>query len=342
MSERSDTDETREEPFNSPSLGSQLLMLANRWILTGVILLASFLTLVLLSLLELTPLRAVATEQDTIETLFAAFIGAIITGTAIVVTINQLVLSQELGAVGDQYDRMREAMTFRRDVEEIVDSGVSSPSPAGFLSNILEGIETNANTLQETVVDESSNNLSAEELDEDLSAELSRYAESVAINARTVNSQLEETQFGTFEVLWNVLQFDYSRNIHRGRQLREEYQDTLSDETDEALAALVESLTVFAPAREHFKTLYFQWELINLSRALLYVAIPALIVMAGFIMFVDATTLPGEALGVDNLVWLTAGGFTVGITPFVIFMVYVLRIATVAKQTLAMGPFVLR
>ena len=59
-------------------------------------------------------------------------------------------------------------------------------------------------------------------------------------------------------------------------------------------------------------------------------------------MYVDATTLPGTVLGVDNLVWLTSAGFVVGISPFVVFIAYLLRIATVAKQTLAMGPFILQ
>jgi hypothetical protein len=75
---------------------------------------------------------------------------------------------------------------------------------------------------------------------------------------------------------------------------------------------------------------------------LLYTAVPALIVMGTMVTAVDATSVPGETLGVDNLVLLTGAVFAVGLTPFVVFTVYILRIVTVARQTLAMGPFVLR
>lgn len=59
-------------------------------------------------------------------------------------------------------------------------------------------------------------------------------------------------------------------------------------------------------------------------------------------MYVDAETLRGATLGIDNLVWMTSAGFVIGTAPFVLFTAYVLRIATVAKRTLAMGPFILR
>nr|MCH7662101.1 hypothetical protein [Euryarchaeota archaeon] len=96
------------------------------------------------------------------------------------------------------------------------------------------------------------------------------------------------------------------------------------------------------PAREHFKTLYFQWELINLSRAILYAAVPALVVVAGMLMYVDVDAVSGATMGVDNLVLLTSGAFTISLIPFVILLTYILRIATVAQRTLAMGPFILR
>jgi len=333
VSEKSHPDGTITELIKDRDIRSWVGMRMDRWLLSSVILAGSFLTLVSLSFLDLTPLREVAADQDTIESLFSAFIGAIITGTAIVVTINQLVLSQELGSAGDQYNRMRETMTFRRDVESVLGCGVSPPAPAAFLYELLEGIESRAKELQQTVA----GNSNAE-----LCRELTEYTESVTDDTKAVKGSLENAQFGTFEVIWNALGFNYSWKLYRARRLRHEYADSMNDETDEGLEELIESLTLFGPAREHFKTLYFQWELIDLSRALLYIAIPALIVMTAFIMFVDGTTLPGRTLGVDNLVWLTCFGFTVGIAPFVVFTVYILRIVTVAKRTLAMGPAILR
>lgn len=310
-----------------------LLMRVNRWLLTAVVLLGAFLVFVALSRLDFGSVREIARTQNGLRYLFSPLIGAIITGTAIVVTINQLVLAQELGAVGDQRNRMEDAMKFREDVENSVDMATSPPEPPLFLADLLGGIEEQADRLQEVTADEP---------DGELERQVTEYVEGLTDNVRPVKAALEQSQFGTFDVVWNALNFNYSLKIHRARQIRDEHASVLSDATVEAFDDIIEALAFFAPAREHFKTLYFQWELINLSRALLYTAVPALIVMGTIITTVDATSVPGQTLGVDNLVLLTSFGFTVGIAPFVVFIVYILRIVTVAKRTLAMGPFVLR
>ncbi len=51
------------------------------------------------------------------------------------------------------------------------------------------------------------------------------------------------------------------------------------------------ALSMFGPAREHVKTLYFEWALVTLSQLILYAAIPALAV-AIMLAAVDAGTLP--------------------------------------------------
>ena len=310
-----------------------LLLAVNRWLLTAAILATAFVVLVALSQVGLSPLRRIVENQDGLEFLFSAFIGAIITGTSIVVTINQLVLSQELGAIGDQRERMTASMEFRRDVEAELEEGVSPPEPSGFLYELLDGIEMKAERLVGTMEDER---------DEELREAIEQYVDELTANARRVMDELEDAQFGTFEVIWYALDFNYSRKIYEARQLRHDHADSLSADASEAIDELIEVLKFFGPAREHFKTLYFQWALIDLSRALLYISVPALVVMGGMIMYVDAAALLGTTLGVDNLVWLTSAGFVVGIAPFVVFTVYILRVASVAKRTLAMGPYILR
>ena len=333
MSDSSGSSQATPESGRGDVVRSWLLMRMNRWLFTAVILVSSVLVLVAISRLDLAPLRDVVRERNGFDMLFSGFIGAIITGTSIVVTINQLVLSQELGALGDQRDRMQDAMSFEEDVEDVLDVGTSPPEPAEFLRALVDGIETRSDRLEQLVANEG---------DEELKQEVRELVENIEDEARPVKRALTDAQFGTFDVLWNALGFNYSWKIYRARQIRHEYADALSDGTDEALEDLKESLAFFGPAREHFKTLYFQWALIDLSRALLYIAVPALLVMATMIIYVDATTLPGTTLGVDNLVWLTSVGVAVGLAPFVVFIAYILRIATIAKRTLAMGPFILR
>ncbi|WP_222919834.1 hypothetical protein [Natrinema sp. SYSU A 869] len=311
-----------------------VLLRMGRWLFTAVILVTVFAVLVGCSLLGLTPLRIIVAQHNGTFWIFSAFIGAIITGTSIVVTINQLVLSQELGAVGDQRERMQDAMDFRKDIEDSLEKeDVTPPEPAAFLYELVDGVEEEANDLEQTVADDHG---------DEIQAKVSDYVDDAIENAQVVKDDLEDAQFGTFDVIWNALNFNYSRKIYDARKIRADYGDELSDDADDELDEMIEILKFFGPAREHFKTLYFQWELINLSRALLYISVPALVAMGLLMMYIDASALPGTTLSVDNLVWLTSAGFVIGIAPFVVFIVYILRIATVAKRTLAMGPFILR
>ena len=333
MSDSSSAGEAMSKRVGGSTVKMWLLMRMSRWLLTAVVLLGSFLGFVALSQLGFGSVQEIAKTQNGLRWLFSPLIGAIITGTAIIVTINQLVLAQELGAVGDQRNRMDGAMQFRADLENSLGMATSPPEPSLFLAAILGGIEEQADTLQAVTADES---------DGELEQQVTEYVEGLTDSVRPVRAALEQSQFGTFDLVWNALKFNYSLKIHRARQIRDEYANGLSDATVEAFDDTIEALAFFATAREHFKTLYFQWELINLSRALVYTSVPALIVMGAMLTTVDATSVPGQTLGVDNLVLLTAFAFTVGIAPFVVFIVYILRIMTVAKRTLAIGQFVLR
>ena len=99
---------------------------------------------------------------------------------------------------------------------------------------------------------------------------------------------------------------------------------------------------MFGPAREHVKTLYFEWALVSLSQMILYAAIPALVVAGVMTTVVDAGTFPGASFGVANLAWLIGASFTVTLVPFLLFVSYVLRIVTIAKRTLSIEPLILR
>lgn len=50
---------------------------------------------------------------------------------------------------------------------------------------------------------------------------------------------------------------------------------SLSPAADDVFEGLLEALRLFAPAREHFKTHYIHWEIINISRGVLYGAMPS-------------------------------------------------------------------
>jgi hypothetical protein len=327
-------DDTMRERVPGSRLRLWLLLEADRWVVAAIPLALVFVSLVVLGALDPVPLREAIAASDPVETLFQALVAAIITGVTLVVAINQLVLSQELGAVGDQRERMEEAMAFRHDVEEMLDSPISPPEPSAFLRAIVEVAHDRGEAVREAV---------SEHRDEAFRERTDDYVERLGENADSVSERIEDARFGTFDVLSAALDFNYSWKIYAARRLRNEHAAELTEEAESAFDDLIEVLEIFGPAREHIKTLYFQWALIDLSRSILYASVPALVVAIGAILFLDDPgTVTGTTAGVDNVIWVVSAATTVALVPFMILLAYVLRIATVAKRTLAIGPFILR
>ncbi|WP_227380796.1 hypothetical protein [Haladaptatus halobius] len=305
---------------------------ARRLAVTGVIAVVFFVLFVIAGTLLYPPLKSEIAKTDTIETIFSTMLGATITGTTLVVTISQLVISQENGPLGDQHQRMSDAMDFREYLSEML--GHSTPAdPSAFLQQLIGGAEQRTNDLREAI---------AKNGHDDLQNEIDEFTESLTGNAETVKDELEGAQFGTFDVLFAALDFNYSWKIFHVERMQSEYADDLTDEQDRLFERLKTSLSMFGPAREHIKTLYFQWALIDLSQLILYAAIPALFVAGAMLAFVGSGTFTGITLGVSDLLWVVAGAFTVTLIPFLLLVSYILRIATVAKRTLAIGPLILR
>jgi hypothetical protein len=271
-------------------------------------------------------------SADTIETLFSTMIGAIITGVTLVVTIGQLVVSEEDGPLGEQRDRMEDAMDFRDYTEELIEAP-SPADPSAFLAEIVGAAERRADAVNDGLRD----------IDSDqLQWETERITESILSNSRTVQEQLEDAQFGTFDVLQAALNYNYAWKIYQLERLADDHEEDLGPPEDRLISELKTALSLFGPAREHVKTLYFEWALVSLSQMILYAAIPALVVAAVMLTVVNGSTVSGTILGVESITWIIGAAFTFALIPFLLFVSYVLRIVTVAKRTLAVEPLILR
>jgi len=279
-----------------------------------------------------TPADVLLTRGDPLETLYQGLTTATITGVTLVLTLSQLVLSQELGAVGDQRERMEGAMSFRADVADAVDTAVSPAEPSAFLRSLVRATGEQARAVREAA--------DGHDLPAGTDDRLASYLDSVTGNAEGVADRLEGATFGAFDVVRAALDYNYSWKVYAGRQLRATHD--LPAAVDDRLADLVATLELFGPAREHFKTLYFQWELSNLSRTLLYAAVPALSVAVASLLFFDPQGVGGSLFGVPLVLLVTAGTVAVAVTPFTLLLSYILRIVTVTKRTLSIGPFILR
>ncbi|MFC6723145.1 hypothetical protein ACFQE1_01810 [Halobium palmae] len=273
-----------------------------------------------------------AQTADTVETVFSTMIAAIITGVTLVLTITQIVISQENGPLGQQHERMSQTMDFRDYAKEL--TGSPTPAdPSEFLRALVLESKEYAETLRETTADND---------DEEFSGEIAEFTDSLTENADAAAEKLDGRKFGSYTVVSAALDYNYSWKIFQIERLTDDYTEEITDETLSVLDELKKVLSMFGPAREHIKTLYFEWELISLSQNILYLSLPALIV-AGFITtYLGGSAITGGTLGVPNLIWMTAVGFAITTLPFLLLISYVARVATIAKRTLAIGPFILR
>ncbi|WP_137285492.1 hypothetical protein [Halorussus salinisoli] len=311
---------------------SWFLFGGNRLVVASLVAVSVFVAFILISIVTFPSLPVLLRSADTIETMFSATIGTIVTGTTLVVTISQLVISQEIGPLGDQRQRMSDAMDFRTYATDLFEDPPEA-DPAQFLGQLLEATERRADALDAQL---------AATDDEDLHQQVAALLDSLRTNVETVVVELDEAQFGTFDVVDAALDFNYDWKIYQIERLTDEFADSLGEDDHEAFHDLETALTMFGPAREYIKTLYFQWELIDLSRYILYAAVPALVVAGSMVAFVSGETVPGVTLGVPNITWVVGAAFTITLVPFLTFLSYILRIVFVAKHTLAVGPFVLR
>lgn len=333
--ERTQFDDPEQKLAEESRLRYKILLGADRWLLVGGLAAGVFVGLVLIGLSVPVPVTRLLGYQDPVDTVFQGLISAVITGVTLVLTINQLILSQELGPIEDHRDRMQGALNFRQDIEEATGLAVAPSQPAVFLCALLEATRRKAIALGDTVDDA---------VAEDVRLEIENYADDISADAETVRDRLEDAQFGQRRFLRAILQFNYSLKIHDGRRIQNVYsaEDSLPDDTDEALDELLEVMQFFAPMRQYMKNLHFQWALIDLSRAILYAAVPALLVTFVMILFFDPEEVPGVTFGVLDQLWIVSGALTIAILPFLTLLAYLLRIGTVAKRTLAIGPFVLQ
>ncbi len=323
MTDGDEPADTMRERSSRNELAMRLLLDADRRLLTVGIVALVFLGIVAASFL-FGNAGAALQADDPVETAFQALIGATITGVTLVLTLNQLVLSQELGAVDDQQTRMEGAMSFRDDVADLL--GETPPAePSAFLRALVQETADRARAVGDAAGDDD---------------EVAQLVDSTTGNASTVEESLEGMTFGQFAVVRVALDFNYSWKLYAARRLRD--REDLDAATRDALEELSEALRLFGPAREHFKTLYFQSELIDLSRTVLYTAIPSLVAAIAVVLFLDVERFTGTVLGVHEGVILVAASAAIVVVPFAALLSYVLRIATITGRTLSIGPFILR
>lgn len=308
------------------------LVRGNRFVVSVALL--SVTLAVLAMLIAFGPTSATPVSSAASGSIFGSMIIVVVTGVTFVLAVAQLVLSEELGPLGEKHEEMEGALSFREEFESVVGAKVSPPEPSQFLRRMIRVCGLRAERILDMTAD-------ADESDAAV-ATVREYADEVAEHSRTIHDNLEGTEFGTFGLLQAVLDYNYSWKLSVSRTILETHGDELPDPVVEQLDELDGVLRLFGPAREYIKTLYFRWEVIELARLTMYTGLVALGVAGYMIILFDSSAISGVFLGIDRSAAFAAVMYVITLSPFAVLLAYILRIITVAKWTLALGVFILR
>ena len=255
--------------------------------------------------------------------LLNALLGGIFLLVSIVVTIASLFVTQEQGPLSQQFNRVQEAGELRQDIEDAAGVTVTPTMPDEYLYVLADAIVTKAGRLESAVGEAEADTT------EELRQKVDTYLHEMADQTRRLRDDIE-ADASTLSLVLATLDYDHVLLSNQLRQLRAEHDDTLPAEADETAEQLQQLLRHFAATREYFKTLYFSREFATLSKHLIYVSLPA-IVLVSFVLL-HASDFP-------NTHTSTAVVATISLAPFALLSAYVLRVATVATRTRSTGRF---
>jgi hypothetical protein len=262
------------------------------------------------------------------STLASGMFSGLLTLITVALSINQLILSRVFGSPADLTDRLEGNLDFREKVEEIADVPASPNEPGAFLALIAEELESRAAQVERLVV-ESDEQLGDEF--EDLTSDLVKYAEHLGEAEGTEN---------TLEVLHITLGTEYADHIDTTRKLQNKYGDRLPEEATGHLESMLELLKSVAVIRQFFKTLAIQQDLAALSRRLIYSGVVAVLLTYYLSAVYTASSSMPTTIAAGYMPVVMTVVTPLVLSPLVVLVVYLLRVATVTLYTASVGSFV--
>jgi hypothetical protein len=314
-----------------------ILLEGNRYAVTGALLSVTFASIVTVGSIWTFEMRMLLTETGVVQQILSTFLSGIILLVSIVVSINSIVLSHDITTVNKQEKRIEGIIEFRRDLGGIADNDTAPTDPKSFLLMMATVIKRRAEALEG--IGDNADSETGDAITEDVSS----YVESVAETADTLQAAVKQVHGGDLYALWLGLETDYGPMMNRMRKFTSSYRSDLSEDEAEQFDELMRMFEMFATGREYFKTLYYSPEISELSRTLLVVSLPSIIVTIWAMLAINAELLPEFwVFGLSPLLTFVALTFTIALAPFIILTSYMLRMATVTSRSSTAGPFVLR
>ncbi|WP_339104833.1 hypothetical protein [Haloterrigena salinisoli] len=284
---------------------------------------------VLVSLVAAYELEVVAfANPNSVTRVASGMIAGTFSLVTLVVSVNQLILSQEFSAASKARDRLDGVMEFRQDVAEEASVPASPAAPTRVLELVIEAIRHDAVELADAVADH----------DDEVRDVVVRYTNSIEQRADRIDETLEETSFGTFTAVSAAINYDEAWQLYVATHLRGEYADSLSSDATERLDELIGSLKLFNVAREHLKTTYLQRELTRFSQLTIYCGVPSILsAVAIGLLYADFT---GPNVNLAAMPYAVIVLILIGLSPLFLLVSYILRTATVTRRTASIGPMI--
>jgi len=267
---------------------------------------------------------------DPLYLLVSAFLGGNLTLITVVIAINQLVFSRELGSPGDLEQRTRNAVEYRNQVQEVVEQSVTPVQPGSFLLVLHTNLDKQAQKLGETILDGA---------DEDLATEIRELVDALRSDVEAVTDALnrpavDEQIFGAIAATLGTTQ---ANQLYDLSWIETEYGEQLTEHQQALFASIREHLLHIDVARKYFRTVYITKELSFLSRVLLIVGLPAQLFLAATLAVYDLAAI--EALPAAAIVGATMVAMVACFAPLAILASFVLRLSWVAQRNATVMPF---
>lgn len=248
----------------------------------------------------------------------------------LVVSVNQLILSQEFSLAGEFRDRLDGVAGFRRDIEDATGVPATPAAPTGLLELLSAHVRDRASALADAA---------DEHRDGSPGNRAARYARGVIAATRKLDDSLEGADATAFDALVAAVAYDDIWQRYAARHLRNDDPEPAA-ETRRALDELIDALRLFTTAQAHFKTIYLQRELARFSQLTVAFGVPAVAAAALVTLLYGGPG--GQTLPPVYYPYVIPLLVAVVSVPIGLLAAYVLRTTTLTRRTAATGPTLLR
>lgn len=245
---------------------------------------------------------------------------------SVTLLITQLISSRVFGALDTLQDKLKGGSDLRDTVSDIADHPSPPIHTAEFISFTGETLQKQLEELQET---QEYRDDTVEDLIDSYINDMNEYTDVVQqVSAEMPAEKAISTLAGP----------DFAHHLNQTDELRSTQCENLTKDDRDTLDTITDLLGVITVLRQYYKTIALHQELAQLSRQFIFVGFPA--VAVALLVPLLYQTNPPEVLISYPLAPILSASLAIILTPLVLLLAYILRIATIFRYTVSVAPFV--